>query len=940
MILFNKRILKLFILMGLGLISSLAMQFFPMAIAQPPAVQTPITNNSQIPPEDWLQQGREAYQNGQYAKAVEYWLNAANFYQKDKLNLALVWNYLSLAYQQLNHFDEAKNAISTSLNLLAANQNTNATAQRQQILARSLTTSARLELANGQAENALDSLKKAEAIYKEIGDMQGVIGSQINQAQALQALGRYRRALQTLNQVEETLKKAETFNTQLDPLIKATKLYSLGNTLQVVGDLEHSWCVFQDSLVVAERLENSQLVGDIYLSLGNTARAFGKRLEDLQGLNSKQKLPLTIPENCQKPPQEDTALGFYQQAGEWYKKVAETESFSDSTRLKAQLNYLNILVSVLSTEAWKDKWQNYLAEADKLWPNIYKTINILPASRQEVYARINLVRNLGLLKVKSGFNQSWSEIENLLQKAIAHARNLEDPKAKTYSLGTYGWLYEQQKNYGEAQKFTEQALSLANEIKAPDIKYQWEWQLGRIYAARENLKDAIAAYEKALETINVVRKGLVGIPLDLTGINSDIQFYFRDNVEPIYREAVDLVLRSENPDLEKARQLVDDLQVAELENYLQCIFPNPEVQQVKVDTVDPQAAVIYTIILNNSLEVILKLPGKDNIYHYSTKIPKIQLETTLAELRGLLASSTRSAKLRFLSQQVYDWVIREGEEKYLANSSVNTLVFVLDGALRDIPMSILDDGKRYLVEKYAITLSPSLKLLEPKPLERKKLNVLLAGVSEERVIDKRTFKAVANVPDELNAITFKALTNVPDELNAIQSIVSSRGKLLNDDFIQNNLKKEIESIPFTVIHIATHGNFSSNPDNTYILLWNELFKVKDFDRLLRTANQNQFNNIELLVLSACETATGDKRATLGLAGVAVRAGAGSTLATLWSVNDTSTTVFMSEFYRQLTTDRKATKAEVLRRTQIKLLNSDVYNLPYYWAPFVLLGNWL
>ncbi|MBD2186139.1 tetratricopeptide repeat protein [Planktothrix sp. FACHB-1355] len=681
------------------------MQFFPMAIAQPPTAQSSITNNAQVAPEDWLQRGRETYQNGLYAKAAEYWLNAANLYQRDKLNLALVWNYLSLAYQQLNRFDEAKNAISTSLDLLAANQNTDTTAQRQQILARSLTTSARLELANGQAENALDSLKQAEAIYKQIGDMPGVIGSQINQAQALQALGRYRRALQTLNQVEETLKKPETFNTQLDPLIKATKLYSLGNTLQVVGDLEHSWCVFQDSLAVAEQLQNSQLIGDIYLSLGNTARAFGRRVEDLQGLNSQQKLPLTIPKNCQKPPQEDTALGFYKQAGEWYEKVAETESFSDSTRLQAQLNYLNILVSVLSTEAWKDSWPNYLAEVDKLWPNIYDRINSLPPSRQEVYAKINLTKNLILLNKKSSFNQPWSIIDQLLQQAIAHAKNLEDPKAQTYALGTYGWLYEEQKNYGEAQKFTEQALSLANEIQAPNIKYQWEWQLGRIYAAQENLKDAIAAYEKALETINVVRKGLVGIPLDLAGINSDIQFYFRDNVEPIYREAVDLVLRSENPDLEKVRQLIDNLQVAELENYLQCSLQNANFLEIEQIPHTTEVVVIYPILLNDRIEVIFSLPSgasTNRFLHRYTSVdtPKTKVEQTLKELRRQLELEFPDSKARKLSQQVYDWIIRPAEKDSLLEPTKNqTLVFVLDGLLRNIPMAALYDGKDYLIEK-------------------------------------------------------------------------------------------------------------------------------------------------------------------------------------------------------------------------------------------------
>ncbi len=114
-------------------------------------------------------------------------------------------------------------------------------------------------------------------------------------------------------------------------------------------------------------------------------------------------------------------------------------------------------------------------------------------------------------------------------------------------------------------------------------------------------------------------------------------------------------------------------------------------------------------------------------------------------------------------------------------------------------------------------------------------------------------------------------------------------------------------------------------------------KVKDFDKILRLGNSSKSRAIELLVLSACQTALGDKRATLGLAGIAVRAGARSTLATLWSVDDESTAVLMSKFYDELE-NPTLTKADALRRAQISLLESD--EIPYLWAPYVLVGNWL
>jgi CHAT domain-containing protein len=107
---------------------------------------------------------------------------------------------------------------------------------------------------------------------------------------------------------------------------------------------------------------------------------------------------------------------------------------------------------------------------------------------------------------------------------------------------------------------------------------------------------------------------------------------------------------------------------------------------------------------------------------------------------------------------------------------------------------------------------------------------------------------------------------------------------------------------------------------------------------LRTRRQ-QNDPIELMVLSACQTAEGDDRAALGLAGMAIRSGARSTLATLWAVNDESTAALMTQFYQELS-NADLSKAEALRLAQIKILQNPEFSHPYYWSPFVLIGNWL
>ncbi|RUR73124.1 hypothetical protein DSM107007_54830 [Nostoc sp. PCC 7120 = FACHB-418] len=165
-------------------------------------------------------------------------------------------------------------------------------------------------------------------------------------------------------------------------------------------------------------------------------------------------------------------------------------------------------------------------------------------------------------------------------------------------------------------------------------------------------------------------------------------------------------------------------------------------------------------------------------------------------------------------------------------------------------------------------------------------------------------------------------------------------ELLDRDFTSKALTGKISSIPFNVVHLATHGQFSSRPEDTFILAMDGPINVTDFDLLLRRRDETYLQPLELLVLSACQTAEGDNRATLGLAGVAVRAGARSTMASLWNVGDRSTAILVGEFYRELVS-AKVTKAEALRRAQVTLLQKyPNYSRPGYWAAYVLVGNWL
>lgn len=818
-----------------------------------------------------LQQGRTLYEAGRFAEAANLWQQAAVDYEVagDRLNQALSLSYLSLANQELGQWQEAQKAISQSLELLT--NYTQLTTNHKQILAQILNTQGSLQLGMGQTETALNTWKQAEKAYAEAGDQAGKLGSQINQVQALQNLGMYRRAKITLEQLNANLQALPNSS------LKAKGLRSLGVALQVVGDLTKSQELLEQSLAIAQQINSPADLSATLFSLGNTLRS---------STNPKE------------------AVGLYQKAAE--------KATTPLAKVESLLNQLSLLVEIRnqSCSSQVPPCQEETGEwkaAKALLPAIQSELANLSPSRDAIYAQVNFAQSL--IKIQSPERTLYTENSaRILAKAVQQAKMLKDPRAESYALGQLGYLYEQTQQLPESRKLTEKALVIAQEIRASDIVARFEGQLGKIFKQQGEVEKAIASYTEAVNNLQSLRSDLVAIP--------DWQFSFRESVEPVYRDLVGLLLQS-NPsqkNLKQAREVIEKLQLAELDNFFReaCLDAKPE----QIDQIDPQAAVIYPIILPDRLAVIVSLPG-ENLRYYATALPQNNVEKTLEQLLESLNPFFSSKERLRLSQQVYDWLIRPAEVE-LTQNKVKTLVFVLDGLLRNLPMAALHDGKQYLLEKYNIALAPGLQLVASRSLNTQQLKILTGGITEAR----QGFSALPGVKIEVEQIVSGRISKV----------------FLNQDFTETNLKKQLAASSFPVVHLATHGQFSSNAEQTFILSWNDKIKVKEFEELLRSTEQGRRSSIELLVLSACQTAVGDKRATLGLAGVAVRSGARSTLATLWSVQDQSTAKLMTEFYQQLS--KGIGKAEALSKAQQYMMKQPKYEHPFYWAPFILVGNWL
>ncbi|MFB8793055.1 MAG: tetratricopeptide repeat protein [Microcoleus sp.] len=305
-------------------------------------------------------QAQQEYEAERFASSIELLQRLVANYtaQGQKIGQARTLRNLGLVYSQTGERSKAEAAIADGFNQLKAIENS---AERTKILAQILEVKGQLELSGGQSEQALETWKQAGDAYQEIADFTGVTRTQIDRAQAMQQLGLYHRAIETLTAVGATLQN------QPDSVLKARGLQSLGECLRVVGDLERSQAVLQQSLIVAEKVRSTEASAATLISLGNLARV------------------------RQQP---ETALDFYQRA-------LKTSTLPN-TQIQALLNQLSLLTD-------QKQWSQAKILAAQIQPLIAK----MPPSRTAVYAKINLARNwLKILQQNRGKTEDRDQIPN------------------------------------------------------------------------------------------------------------------------------------------------------------------------------------------------------------------------------------------------------------------------------------------------------------------------------------------------------------------------------------------------------------------------------------------------------------------------------------------------------------------------------------------------
>jgi len=576
-------------------------------------------------------------------------------------------------------------------------------------------------------------------------------------------------------------------------------------------------------------------------------------------------------------------------------------------------------------------------------------------SSQHILSLIHLSQIALAIQQQLSTEQLILEAYNCLMQAKQQAQQHHNDALLSQSNGYLGQLYEQRQRYQEALKLTRKAIFLAQQTSQTDLLYLWQWQLGRLFKALKKPQAAIEAYRRAVMHLTPIRYHVAN--------QNDYQLDnpLRSRIAPVYFEFADLLLQQASKTqalnlqktyLREARQAIESFKAAELQDYFKndCWVATQACTTVE-QLIDSKTAVLYPIALPQRLELLLSF--SDDFFHKTVAIPAATVQEEVAFFLSLLRKHPHPLELELnrgqstlvkacapsargslplnqhyppidlqAAQQLYEWLIAPLNQQ-LQTRGIETLIIVPEGILQTIPFAALHDGENFLIHDYALAVTPGLCLNSAQNTAPQQPLILLSGLS----------KATQG---------FSALPCVDYELETLEHLYQPRyPPVLNELFTFNTLKNTISQHEYSIIHIASHAQFNANLEESFLLTYDTKLTLDKVEQLMQLS-ASQAKPVELLTLSACETALGNDRAALGLAGIALKAGVQTALASLWQVDDAATPAVIIEFYRQLH-HKNQSKAKALQQAQKKILTEKQfmrYRHPYYWAAFLLIGHWL
>ncbi len=698
-------------------------------------------------------------------------------------------------------------------------------------------------------------------------------------AYAYPSLGHYQKPKLSIEKLLPVVEKAG------DPFRSALLLSRLGDILLSRGDVTEADAILKKSMKQARMIQNPSLLASVLNNQGNL---------------------LAIQEDYGK------AVAAYKESLGILRETTGTAFLHD---LKSK-----ILINIARTR-WmrKDDGKGIVSALNRA----VKHIQNLPDSCHKAFDFISV--GLFARDIRKDHPQSEDRLGEISRVALEQAKQIaEDIRSTRLLSHAYGHLGEYhltEERYAEALSLTRRASFFAQQGNLPELLCLWQRQTGKIFKARHDTEKSVRAYSDAVTTLNPIRKEF------FRGYKRRGIFY--EKVRPVYLELAELLLKQADTIQDKkardtllrgAISTMERLKTAEMEDYFEdeCVTVK-EKADAEPDSIPSRSAVLYPIPFQDHLTLLLMLP--DGITRIDVPVSSDELGKHAERLRGRLQEFSKLSRILHYAKPLYDWLIRPMEPELIAQN-VDTLILAPDGLLRLIPFNALYDGTRFLVEKYALVTVPSLALTDLRPSGPEAPDVLLNGLSQGRTEA---------------GIRFSPLPAIPGELENIQAMTGGR-TLMDEAYTINNLTDAFRGHAYSVVHLATHGVFGRSPEKTFLLTYDSRLTMNQLEKLLSIGRFCE-RQVELLTLSACQTAQGDERAALGLAGVALKTGAKSAIATLWFIDDQAASLTVREFYRHFMTARMS-KAKALQNAQKRLIGRADYRHPSYWAPFLLIGNWL
>jgi len=406
---------------------------------------------------------------------------------------------------------------------------------------------------------------------------------------------------------------------------------------------------------------------------------------------------------------------------------------------------------------------------------------------------------------------------------------------------------------------------------------------------------------------------------------------FTTQVKPVFEALVELMLPSRESVLDSAaikavQEVVEEYRQAEIQSLLgrDCV---PTSLPIKESELRSGEVLLYPLLLPDRVELIYAIGADDGTARYVRLPPNTS--TNRREVTSLTTTMVRSIAYNgddaweAASRRLYDILIAPIASKL---SPDTTLVLIPGQELGALPFAALrDKDGHFLIERTRLAVVPALAYSQPGAAHGKtEPTVLAAGLGKEVDLPAGNFPALSGTLSEVRAI---ALDGVP----------SGHRNILLENFDHAALVKALQGRRIDILHLATHASFNGGSDRSFIVSDGDIIPITELRGMIGR-NATRGDLLDLLILSACETAVGDDEQSLGLAGAAIQAGARSAIASLWEVNDTGTVELMKAFYANYR--RGDSKSAALRDAQLAMIarGGDLAD-PIVWASFTLLGGW-